>query len=176
MVFNEQKKEEIKTIRERNIAVKLSDADCEKLARWSGEAGLTVGELLANFIGDLVGGTYSNGSDEEELAEQWYKRCWFGSFQEPTLLNHLLKYGHEPEEYLELVDDIETALKEKEYLAEHPEEANEEAQYIDSDIEDCEERLSLMREGWRTEKKTDMEKEIEIIKKWVKEKEHLLGE
>ena len=56
--------------------MKLSDADCDRLARKRGEHGLT--------IGDLVGGTYSNGSDERDYADQW-----FGMFPEPTLLNQV---------------------------------------------------------------------------------------
>ena len=67
MSYGEQQVEELKTIRERNITVKLSDADCNRLARKCGEHGLTVGELIENFIGDLVDGTHSNGSDEKKL-------------------------------------------------------------------------------------------------------------
>jgi predicted DNA binding CopG/RHH family protein len=61
-IMGEQQKKEIKTIKERKITVKLSDKDCNRLARKCGKHGLTVGELIENFIGDLVGGTYSNGS------------------------------------------------------------------------------------------------------------------
>ena len=64
MSWGEEQKKEIETIRERKITVKLSDADCDRLARKCGEHGLTIGELIENFVGDLVGGTYSNGSDE----------------------------------------------------------------------------------------------------------------
>ena len=64
MSWGEEQQKEIETIRERKITVKLSDADCDRLARKCGEHGLTIGELIENFVGDLVGGTYSNGSDE----------------------------------------------------------------------------------------------------------------
>lgn len=64
MSWGEEQKKEIETIRERKITVKLSDADCDRLARKCGEHGLTIGELIENFVGDLVGGTYSNGSDD----------------------------------------------------------------------------------------------------------------
>lgn len=67
MSWGEEQKKEIETIRERKITVKLSDADCDRLARKCGEHGLTIGELIENFVGDLVGGTYSNGSDEEDF-------------------------------------------------------------------------------------------------------------
>ena len=89
MSWGEEQKKEIETIRERKITVKLSDADCDRLARKCGEHGLTIGELIENFVGDLVGGTYSNGSDERDYADQWFERCWFGMFPEPTLLNWL---------------------------------------------------------------------------------------
>ncbi len=38
--------------------LELSDADCDRLARKCGEYGLTIGELIENFVGDLVDGTY----------------------------------------------------------------------------------------------------------------------
>lgn len=174
MSYGEQQVEEIKTIRERNITVKLSDADCNRLARKCGEHGLTVGELIENFIGDLVDGTHSNGSDEKNCAERWFNRCWFGMFSEQTLLNHLLHWGYEPEDYLDTLDNIETAQEEKKYLEEHPEEADEEAQYIDDDIADWEEELKDMRADWKPEKEPNMDEELEIIKKWVKEKNQLL--
>jgi hypothetical protein len=69
--------EEIKTIRERTIILNLSDADMKRISEKASDAGLTVAELLQNFIGDLVDGTYSNGSDERMRANQWFNRCWF---------------------------------------------------------------------------------------------------
>lgn len=177
MSYGEKQKQEIETIRERTITVKLSDADCDRLARKCGECGLTVGELLENFIGDLVGGTYSNGSDERDYAERWLERCWFGMFPEPTLLNHLLSWGLEPEDYLEYLDNIETAVKEKEYLAAHPEEADEgEIQSLDDDIAYWQEEAESMRADWKPDKEPDMAEELERIKKWVEEKEGLLNE
>lgn len=59
-----QQQEEIETIRSRTIEVKLSDADVKRISEKAAAHGLTVGELIENFIGDLVCGTYSNGSDE----------------------------------------------------------------------------------------------------------------
>ena len=112
----------------------------------------TIGELIENFAGDLVGGTYSNGSDERDYADQWFERCWFGMIPKPTLLNHLLCWGYDPEDYLNAMDNIETAKEEKKYLEEHPEEADEEeASYLDDDIADWEEELKSMREDWKPE-------------------------
>ena len=48
MSYGEEQQKEIETIRERKITVKLSDADCDRLARKCGEHGLTIGELIEN--------------------------------------------------------------------------------------------------------------------------------
>ena len=73
---------EIETIKPRTITVNLSNADVKRLAEKSGEGGLTISELLENFIGDLVDGTYSNGSDErmyaEELEEDYSRVVCYG--------------------------------------------------------------------------------------------------
>ena len=97
MSYGEEQRKEIETIKKRQIKLELSDEDCDRLERKCGEYGLTIGELIENFVGDLVGGTYSNGSDERMYAQQWFERCWFGMFPEPSLLNHLLSEGHEPQ-------------------------------------------------------------------------------
>jgi hypothetical protein len=73
------------------------------------------------------------------------------------------------------MENIEAAIKDKEYFAEHPEEADEEeVQYIDEDIEYWQEELKAMREDWKPEKEPNMEEELKLIKKWVKEKDKLI--
>ena len=44
-------------------------------------------------------------------AQQWFERCWFGMFPEPSLLNHLLSEGHEPQHFLDALNNIETAKR-----------------------------------------------------------------
>lgn len=88
-----QQQKEIETIRPRTIEVKLSDADVKSISEKAAAHGLTVGELIENFIGDLVCGTYSNGSDERMYAEQWFNRCWFGMFPDLTFLRYLIEWG-----------------------------------------------------------------------------------
>ena len=92
---------------------------------------------------------------------------------EETLLGYLINRGYEPEDYLDTLDNIETAQEEKKYLEEHPEEANEEAQYIDDDIAVWEEELKDMREDWKPEKEPNMDEEIKCIRKWIREKEYV---
>ncbi len=123
------------------------------------------GELIVDKF--VEGGGASTGLDEGRTIRM---------FPEPTLLNHLLNWGYDPEDYLDTLDNIKTAIKEKEYLAEHPEEADEEAQYLDDDIESWQEELKDMRADWKPEKEPNMDEELEIIKKWVKEREDLINE
>ena len=195
MSWGEEQQKEIETIRERKITVKLSDADCDRLARKCGEHGLTIGELIENFVGDLVGGTYSNGSDERDYADQWFERCWFGMFPEPTLLNHLLNFGYEPEHYLDMLENVETIKSDieitKQNIAEPSDEwkdivyhkynddrtsEKEDLESYKADLEEALEELKDMREDWKPEKEPNMDEEIELIKKWVKEREDFINE
>ena len=186
--LKKEQQKEIETIRERKITVKLSDADCDRLARKCGEHGLTIGELIENFVGDLVGGTYSNGSDERDYADQWFERCWFGMFPEPTLLNHLLNLGYEPEHYLDMLESVETIKSDieitKQNIAEPSDEwkdivyhkYNDDRTSYEADLEEALEELKDMRADWKPEKEPNMDEEIELIKKWVKEREDFINE
>lgn len=162
-------------LQEREIIIKLRDSDCEKLICRCGSAGLTIGELVGYFINDLIGGAERGGSDEMMLAERWYERRGFEELPGQTLLQHLLWNGYDPEDYLELLDNIETAEEEKKYLEEHPEEADEEeASYLDDDIADWQEELKSMREGWSTNTKPDMASELANLKSWIAERDRLM--
>ena len=61
-------------VRERQITIKATDSDFEKLQDKCCEYGITIDELLENFVGDLVDGAYSSGSDERRLAAAWFDR------------------------------------------------------------------------------------------------------
>lgn len=174
--MSDDKKKEIATIKERIIKVNLSEADCERLALLCGKYDLTVGKLIENFIGDLVGGTYTNGSDERMYADQWLRRCWFGMYPEKTLLNHLIVEEFNPEEYLEYLDDIEKAKKELARAEEHLEEVEEEEKkFIAEDIRGWNEAVEEMLYGWNPEYEPDMEEEIVRIRKWVEEKNRFVN-
>lgn len=136
-VAGEQQKREIATIKPRTITLKLSDADCERIAKEAGKAGLTVSELLENFIGDLVGGTYSNGSDEREFASQWYERCGFGMFPDATLIRYLLEDWQE-DSFIEDLDELQSM---KEDIAYYEELENPDADDLE-DLKMCKECFS----------------------------------
>ena len=106
-------KEEIATIKERTINIKLSDADVARVSKLAGSHGLTVEQLLENFIGDLVDGTYTNGSDERDMAERWFRRCWFGMFPDNTFLHFLIEWDYIDDalEYWESISEHEENIK-----------------------------------------------------------------
>lgn len=109
MIYGEGQKEEIQTIRERTITVKLSDADCQRLAEKAAEAGETIDSLMEGFIGDLVDGTYTHGSDEVDCAQRWFERSYLFTCQ-TTFLSYLIQYG-EVNEIIERLSDIEDMKK-----------------------------------------------------------------
>lgn len=104
--YSNQSKE-IETIKTRCIELKLSDQDVDRIIIIAGSVGLSVGELLENFIGDLVDGTYSNGSDERMYADMWFRRCGFGMSDNESFLSYLNKC-EKINNVIELLDEIET--------------------------------------------------------------------
>ena len=167
--YNEQKKE-IETIKDRTITLKLSDADCERISIKAGKHGLTVGELLANFIGDLVNGTYSNGSDERDRAEHWFERCWFGMFPEETLLWYMLNWGHDVDNFLTAVDELEYYQENSEEFKEETEGLCGEKLWFEDDIEE------VTKPYIEKHPDADIKKEIELCRKWFKDLKEIKGD
>lgn len=91
MTLWEQQQAEIDTITGRSFTLELSDADVLRLCKKAGGVGMTAEELLKSFVGDLIDGTYSNGSDERMYAGEWFDRCGFDSVAEETLLRYLIE-------------------------------------------------------------------------------------
>ena len=65
--------QELETIKPRTFVLNLSSADIERLQVFSDEAGITPEQLIESFIGDLIGGTRTNGGDERRQALMWYE-------------------------------------------------------------------------------------------------------
>lgn len=133
---------EISTIQERNITLKLSDADVQRLSDKAGRHGLSVAALLENFIGDLVCGTYTNGSDEVMYAQQWFERCYFGLYPDYTFLSYLIDYY-----------DIEDIVLDWNELQYYKSISIEEYEDLDEDLinfEELDERLNGIFEDYKS--------------------------
>lgn len=171
--MSKEQDNEIKTIKERTITLKLSDADCERISKKVGKHGLTVGQLLENFIGDLVSGTYSNGSDERMYAEQWFERCWFGMFPEETLLKYLLDWDYDIDDFLTIYDELKHYESNPEEYAKEVEDAKkngEEMLWFEQEYHD------YIYEFLNNHKDADIQKEIELCRKWLSDFQSLKNE
>ena len=173
----EQQKKEIKTVKERNITIKLSDVDCERISNLCGKHNITVSNLLECFIGDLICGTYTNGSDERDLAEQWFERCGFGRFSKPTLLKYILDDLYlDVDDVIFLVDEIEDIKNDLEKYEQNPKDFDEEEiGFAKSDLEDYEQRLEEIKsEFFKTKENANWEEELKEVKKYAEEKMRFL--
>lgn len=98
---------------------------------------------------------------------------YFGVLPE-SLLSHMLYWGYNPKNYLDTIENIQTAEEDKKYFLEHPDEADEEeVQYIDSDVEEWEKELRNIIRSWKKSEKVNkvnMEKELALIKRWVEKR------
>lgn len=145
--------EDIKTIRKRQLEIELSDADTLRLIKKAAWAGLTVSELLENFIADLVCGNFTNGSDERMYANDWFDRCVFGMFPKNTLLHHLLENGMDIKNFVDTYEDLRVQMVE---------DGMEPGDTIWS-----EDDLEYYLYGWKPEGKPDMNKELETIRSYL---------
>lgn len=173
----EQQEREIKTIKSRKVIINLSDADCDRLTKVCGQHGLTVGELIENFIGDLVGGTHSNGSDERDYADAWLESCF--KYPEETLLKWLIdNLSIDVKEFLDLIDNIEIAKIDLEEYEKDPSGWDEKAiEFLKIDLEEWEEELADYKSLYMEESpEADWENEIENVKNWFDQSEEFKEE
>lgn len=154
---------------QKTIKVKLNEDTCRQLTVLCGMNGLTVGQLIENFIRDLTG-INSNGSDEHMYANAWFDRCNF--FAEDSLLSDLLERDYSTiEEFIDTLDEIMYVEQEIVDISEHPE------NYTQDDILLMRNELSYLQNIYKdmTDSYMDqhpnanLEKETEAVKKWYAE-------
>lgn len=194
MVCGETQKKEIATIKPRTIELNLSDADLRRLAESAVGAELTVSQLLESFIGDLVDGTYSNGSDERSKADEWYQRCGYGSYNNLSLLHFLVNESaveifadawEEAEASREDISDTEKALANPpadwnngqksdgspfyDNIEAYIQDLKEEMEDFKSNLEEAEKTVEEYWNDylkWTEEKNPEKEKEIKAVLEW----------
>ena len=167
----EDRKKEIETVKERTLVLKLSDADCDRILQKAASHGMTVSGLLESFIGDLVDGTFTNGSDERYLAEDWFNRCGFERDDKRTLLWHLLEQHADLENFIELYEENE------EYKS-HPEEFEEQREEYEMEPGATfwfEEELQYCLDDWKPSR-LSMAEEVEAIRDYVQTMKNFKGE
>lgn len=160
-----EQQKEIATIKERTIHLNLSDADCKRISTYAAKANITVSQLLESFIGDLVNGTYTNGSDEGDCAQEWFERCGYGMNSEKTFLRYILEEGDDVEF---LLNGLENIKKSKELIQTLKEDLQKE---IDRQRENPEYQYEWEEEDKeciRTEQE-ELDATIQSVKEWWEE-------
>ena len=94
--------------KKRTLTIELCDEDMERLCKKAGSVSMTAGELLENFIADLICGERTNGSDERECADRWFDRCGFAILKDKTFLVWLIG--------TDMLDDVAWIWEEIQYI------------------------------------------------------------
>lgn len=158
---------------QRVITVLLSDEDCDKLYMKLGIRNATVGELVQNFIRDLVFSDDCNGSDECIFANQWFDRCWI-SHDYNLLMGFLNSNDIDPYDdlirYMESIEQGESDLLEYEV---NPGGFDlEEMEYLKEDMKDWKEHIGKIRRQFlATYPDANWTCEFESLESWYKERE-----
>lgn len=131
-----EQNEDLKTNKVReDLQVNLTDKEYSNLKLRAYKAGFkSAGELLSSFVGDLTG-WHTNGSDEKDLADQWFERAfgmWRGYFR-----YHLFNYDYD-------LDAMQDMLNDTDYFEEVYKEYKSENQ--EKDLQSKEECLKLLKE------------------------------
>lgn len=170
----------------RNINITLTDPDVGRLINKAANVGMTVAELIENFIGDLIENDHTNGSDERHFIKSWFDRCEFSMFPEKNLLTYLSTDPvYSPLEFIKFVEMIESLKKEIEVLQcelhnneGEKKEIKEEIEYTQEDVKYYENQVQEIWEGFSkwTDKEPTFEEEKELLYRWKDEYDSLYSE
>ena len=160
MLYKDQEMD-METLRERTIAVKLTDSECDDLAMAAGKEGKTISELVTEFIGDLINGTYTGGSDERLMIMEWWgRRIIF--WDRESLLSYLLQHDEDVGQFLNAWEERERCKADPvEYAREVEDLGPGEKPWFDEAIDEA-------LEDWEPTRMIS-KKEMELCQKWQDE-------
>ena len=171
--------EEIKTIRPRKFEVNLSNADVERLFIKAYSNGITPEELIADYIGDLVNGTYTHGSDERLFANEYFERCCY-EFIPKTLLHWALcDFTFAFERLKEAIEQLEDAqadldMLEAEKDTTDPQEYEREFSFLQDAKQEAQEAIAEIYADYKQYKERakeapqELETGLEEIRQYIK--------
>lgn len=137
----------------------VSDEDMKKFVERAGACGISAGKLIGNFINDLVDGAVSNGSDERDLVNQWFERCWFGIYPEYTFLRYLV----ENDSYDTVLDALKRIEESNEFIRDSEENLMNKNYAWNEIVNSKGAQIYSSREEWESEERNDIQVEQENI-------------
>ncbi len=158
--------EEYEKNNQRQIILKLKDMEMIDLCRKAGSVGLSVSELLENFVADLTGSSKTNGSDERMYVNQWFERCWFSFDIYDSFLCYLVEW-ESVDRAVEIWEELED-YKEQDDLDEYD---LEEQQALQEEIDEMYEEYLENRE----DNTSTIEKEMIAVLAWKEERDRLMN-
>lgn len=170
MLFEQE--QEITTIKKRKFILELSDEGVDRLFAMAASVGMYPDRLLERFVGDLTEDTYSHGSDERTLAEQWFERCGFSFLPEKTFLNYL---GDRWWMFKSVMENLQTIKKDEAVIRKYQEELESGSikgrgqTYTWKDITSEKKPVYKSREAWERDVKADIQAYQEEIKQLQEE-------
>ena len=92
------------------------------------------------------------------------------------MLNHLLNWDYDPEEYFELISELDTFVKETDYLNAHPEEKEPgDTERFAEIIASLRKEIQSMADGWSSAQNLNLPDEIRRIADWIDEKNQFIN-
>lgn len=109
-------------LKPRQITLNLSDDDMRDFFVFAHSNGTTPAEILQGFICDLIDGTQTRGSDERDLAQQYFDRCTYPLIADSRFLTWGIRQ-EQIDEITDLMEAADYAAADLSYYTEHPDEA-----------------------------------------------------
>lgn len=175
MTYLEKQNAEIETIKPRTFFIALSDADVVRIYKKAASCGCNPSDILKNFIGDLIFGTSTNGSDERMYASQWFDRARHNGWTNKNFLSFILdnEYYDSAISYIDDIDEGKEGIK----LLADDEKCDEDRKYFGLLIEEGrKELLDLFNEySSRNPDGETFTEAIAAIKSYREELDRVLG-
>ena len=158
---------------ERTITLKLTIEDAKEFWEKCYKDGTTPAEVLEGFVNDLVWGSHTNGSDERDLANEYYDRCGYGTYLRgtPQTFAQWLIVNGRMDDAEENITDIEIFSDELDYAKDHPEEVNDEDMSdLKEELADSESELEALYKDYSTNNPNagTLEEELKGVREYLK--------
>ena len=172
-------KEEIATIKPRSFTLELSDADVKRLYEKAYSNGTTPAEMMQSYLGDLLDGTYTRGSDERMYANQYFDRCCYDLWLDNRDFLQWSLYYDRLDSIADALETIDYASGDLAYYEKHPDDPDGTPDFLEN-LRKCQASAENDLKEIYAEYKADYQQAqpfndgIETIKKYLHELQSMI--